>query len=140
MAFLETDIGFFPVTALAGHASFQTLVDLSGTLQSNIVIDGQPLATDDLGEISGEIKLSDSYQPYFGIGWGNVAEGKKIGFLFDIGVLKQGSGRVSLESDGTASGLQTFIDDLDEEAREIEDDISDYDFWPVVSAGVSIRF
>ena len=50
-------------------------------------VDNQPLATDDLGEISGEVKLSDSYQPYLGIGWGRVAGGKGgFSFTADIGV------------------------------------------------------
>lgn len=59
--------GGFRVTA--GMFKHTGGADFSGQLQGNIVVDGQPLATDDLGSIDGEVKLSDSYQPYVGIGW-----------------------------------------------------------------------
>lgn len=89
----------------------------------------------EIGQILGEVTFDDTV-PYFGIGWGNVARGKRFGFLVDLGVLVQGSGDVRLRSTQTAVSQA----DLDAEAREIERDISEYDLWPVISFGLAIRF
>jgi carbon monoxide dehydrogenase subunit G len=120
-------------------------VDLSGNLQSNIVIDGQPLATDDLGEISGEVELSDNYQPYIGIGWGRGAGGKG-GFSFsaDLGVAMLDP-NVTLEADVNAGGtnglsqaeLNRRLADLESDA---EDELDDLEFWPVLALGVNYAF
>jgi hypothetical protein len=73
--------------------------------------------------------------PYLGIGWGNAAVGKRVGFLFDLGVLRQGSGDVTLFSNFV------LVDpaDIEQEIVELEDDIDDYELWPVISFGVAIR-
>lgn len=134
--------GGFRVTA--GMFKQTGAVDLSGNLQSDIVVDGQPLATDDLGEISGEIKLSDSYQPYLGIGWGRVAGGK-AGFSFtaDIGVAMLDP-EVELEADvraGTNGLNQAELNQrLAEMEGDAEDELDDLELWPVLSVGVNYTF
>jgi hypothetical protein len=89
----------------------------------------------EIGTLNGDVGF-DSTAPYLGLGWGRLAGGKRLAFLFDLGVLRQGSGDVSLSS---STGL---IDpaDLEAEIAEIESDIEDYDLWPVVSFGLAIRF
>lgn len=47
----------------------------------------------------------------------------------------QGSADISLSSD---SGLVSQ-DDIDEEIEELEEKAEDYDFWPVISIGISFR-
>ena len=120
-------------------------VDLSGTLQSDIVIDGELLAVNDLGEIGGEVKLSDSYQPYIGIGWGRIAGGKP-GFTFtaDIGVAMLDpevdmSAQVNPGGDNgyTQQQLNDLLSDLEKDA---EDELDDYELWPVLSLGFNYTF
>ena len=135
--------GGFRVTA--GVFKQTGAVDLSGTLQSDIVVDGQPLATDDLGEISGEVKLSDSYQPYLGIGWGRIAGGKGgFSFTADIGVAMLDP---EVEFDATvntggSNGLSQA--DLDQRLAEMEadaeDELDELKLWPVLSVGINYRF
>jgi len=120
-------------------------VDLTGTLQSNIVIDGQPLATNDLGEIGGEISLSDSYQPYVGIGWGRGAGGKG-GFSFsaDLGVAMLDPS-VDLQADVNPGGdnnltqadLDLRLADLESDA---EDELDELKLWPVLAVGINYAF
>ncbi len=130
---------FFPLKGTfrltAGLLSNRNAVDLEAAPTVPIDIGGVPYPPADVGVLSGEIDF-DGTVPYFGIGWGNVARGKRVGFLVDLGFIRQGGGEVSLSS---STGL---VDqgDLDAEAAKIEDDIEDYDFWPIISFGLSIRF
>lgn len=135
--------GGFRITA--GMFKQTGAVDLTGTLQSNIVIDGEPLATGDLGDIGGEVKLSDTYQPYVGIGWGRVAGGKP-GFSFsaDIGVAMLDP-EVELEAQVNPGGpnglnqaeLDQRLSDLESDA---EDELDDLELWPVLAVGVNYTF
>jgi len=117
-------------------------VDFSGQLLGNIVVDGQPLATDDLGSIDGEVKLSDSYQPYLGIGWGRGAGGKGgFSFSIDLGVALLDPD-VDLEANvntgGTNSLNQAELDSrLAELESDAEDDLDDLEVWPVLALGVN---
>lgn len=135
--------GGFRVTA--GMFKQTGAVDLTGTLQSNIIVDGQPLATDDLGDISGEVKLSDSYQPYLGVGWGRGAGGKGgFSFTADIGVAMLDP-EVDLDADvnlGGSNGLsQAELDQrLAEMEADAEDELDDLKLWPVLAVGVNYAF
>jgi len=130
---------FFPLRGqfriTAGLFSNQTEMEVVSTPTGNIVIGGTIYTPAEVGTLSGTIDF-DPTAPYLGIGWGNVAKGKRIGFLFDAGLLLQGSGDVTL---GSSTGLVSFVD-LEAEIQEIEAGIEDYDFWPVLSFGLAIRF
>ena len=135
--------GGFRITAGAFRHTGE--VDLSGTLQSNIVVDGQPLATDDLGDIGGEVKLADSYMPYVGIGWGRGAGGEGgFSLTVDLGVAMLDP-EVELEADvnpGGTNGLsQAELDGLLKEMEgDAEDELDDYELWPVFAVGVNYAF
>jgi len=67
---------------------------------------------------------------------GNAASGPgRIKLVLDAGLLMQGSADISLSSD---SGLVSQ-DDIDAEIEELEEKAEDYDFWPVLSIGISFR-
>lgn len=118
-----------------GWFSNDNQVEIVARPNQDVEIGGTVYTPAQAGTLSGLVDF-DSGGPYFGIGWGNVARGKRVGFLFDFGVLEQGSPRVHLESDSpfVAQG------DLDQEEREIEQDIEDLEWWPVISFGLAIRF
>lgn len=111
-------------------------------------IGGVPVPVAILGTLDGVIEF-DPVVPYAGLGWGNaVGPGNKVGFVLDLGVMFQGKGEVTLTPDipadsplnsvpGAREALQIL---LDREEREIEEDIADYDLYPVVSIGISYRF
>lgn len=126
--------GTFRLTA--GLLANRNEIDLSAVPFEPVEIGGTTYQPSDVGTLSGGVEFDDT-APYFGIGWGNVARGKgRVGFLCDLGFVKQGSGDVVLR----ASNPAVSQSDLDAETAEIEDDIEDYDFWPVISFGLSIRF
>lgn len=96
------------------------------------------------------ITLGDGFKPYLGFGWGH-SPANKGGLLlsFDVGVLFQGSPDVDLKVRGTADLNGTPVDfsndptlqaEVREEEKELQDDLKDFDLYPVVSFGIGWRF
>src|SRR5262245_29717787 len=125
--------GNFRLTA--GFMRNRTAVDLTGTPTADTEIGDNTYTPAEIGTLSGDVTFKQDV-PYFGIGYGSAAKGPhRVKFLFDLGVLDQGSGEVSLTS---STGL-VQQSDLDQEIQDIEDDIGDYTLWPVLAFGVSFR-
>jgi len=89
--------------------------------------------------VNANVGWSKDFAPYLGIGWGNAADTDStfpIGFSLDIGAFYQGSPDVILtESTGTVSAA-----DIAAEAAQIESDLSDFKFFPVITVGIHISF
>ena len=118
-----------------GYFSNDTAFAIETTPEAPVDIGNGTYDPSQIGTLSGDVTFDDK-APYFGLGWGNVAKGKRVGFLVDLGIVKQGAGDVTMTS--SAGGVSQA--DLDAEIAEIEDDIADYDYWPVLSFGLAIRF
>jgi hypothetical protein len=136
--------GGFRLTA--GMFKNNGAADFSGTLLSNIVIDGEALATDDIsGSIGGEVSLSESYQPYIGIGWGRGAGGKGgLSFSADIGVALLDTSvdfDATVNAGGTNGLNQADLDRrLAQLEKDAEDDLDDFELWPVFAIGLNYAF
>ncbi|MEQ9012463.1 hypothetical protein [Algiphilus sp.] len=98
--------------------------------------------------------------PYLGIGWGNAASGQgKFYFKFEAGALFQGSPQASTAASGSACNTSTetcaltsfdvqsddpraqqFRVELERERRAIEEEIDEFDIYPVVSLSIGYRF
>jgi hypothetical protein len=110
-------------------------------------IGGVPVPVALVGTLNGKIDFNPTV-PYLGIGWGNaVADGKKVGFYVDAGVMFQGRGRVTLTpnipagsplDNPTARAALDIL--LQREEDDIEKKVADYTVYPVVSLGLSYRF
>jgi len=91
--------------------------------------------------------------PYFGIGWGRAFDASGWAMTFELGVLLLGDPSVTLDASGrvsspdinggnpfdVASSAQ-FQQDLERERQQLEDDIDDFTFYPVLNLGVSYAF
>ena len=119
--------------------------DVSGSLQSPIVVDGVTISPSDFegNTLSGSVDLADSYQPYLGIGWGRGAgDGPGLSLMFDVGValldpavtldatLASGSGLTQAEFDDALRGME----------EDAEADLDDLEIWPVLAVGLNFRF
>lgn len=91
----------------------------------------------------------DPVVPYAGLGWGNaVAANKKLGFFIDLGVVFQGKADVRLTPNipanspiNTTPGAREALDILlRREEQDLEDEVADYDLYPVLAIGVTYRF
>ena len=95
-----------------------------------------------VGRLRGSVE-TEPIAPYLGIGWGNaVSPGSRWRLAVDVGAFYQGEPEVSLTAEPLIPILvpDEFFEDLEEERREIEEDVSGYTVYPVVSIGLSYRF
>lgn len=111
-------------------------------------IGGVPVPVEILGTLNADAEW-DPIAPYVGLGWGNaVGTNQKVGFSFDLGAVFQGEADVELTPVLPADSpintnplareaLQIL---LEREERDLEEDVADYDIYPVVSIGVTYRF
>ena len=99
--------------------------DGNGTIGNNVYVNP---------DLHAEVTFN-TFAPYVGIGWGNpVGKDKRFGFSFDLGVVYQGSPKVKLTSSVVAQS------DLDIEQHDLEGEISDAKYYPVIGLGMSYKF
>jgi hypothetical protein len=88
---------------------------------------------EEIGELSGVLRMGEGLKPYAGIGFGNaVSTGKRLGFLMDIGVMFSGPPQFTM----TGSGM---VAPTAEEAAQIQQNLDWARFYPGVSLGISYR-
>lgn len=90
----------------------------------------------------GQLQSTTSFEdiaPYAGVGYDFEVFGK-VGLNLDIGLLWQGEGSVQIQADGLAADQPAFQMALELERLEIENEISDYKAWPVLSLGFVYNF
>jgi len=118
-----------------GYFSNRNDIELEAVPTEDIEIGDSTYTPAEVGTLDGGVDFKDS-AAYFGIGYGNAASGPgRVKLVLDAGLLMQGSADISLSSD---SGLVSQ-DDIDAEIEELEEKAEDYDFWPVLSIGISFR-
>ncbi|HET8946306.1 MAG TPA: hypothetical protein VFQ07_04935 [Candidatus Polarisedimenticolia bacterium] len=119
----------------AGWMHNRTGADLLGTPTENVEIGDTVYTPAEAGTISGDVSFKDS-AAYVGFGYGNAARGPgRVRFVLDVGALLQGTGEVTLTS---STGLVSQ-DDLAKEEQDLEDDLDDLSFYPVLALGISFR-
>ena len=110
----------------------------SGDNGAIIFIGGDPYPADAVGTVAAKASF-DSNSPYLGVGFDFTVLGK-VGMNLDFGVLWQGSPQVSIATDGLLTGDPIFEASLEAERAELENELSDYKAWPVVSLGFVFNF
>ncbi len=132
----------FRVTAGAFSNGNELKMTSQDTLGTDFNIGGIPFTSADVGALQ-SITSFGGTAPYLGVGFDFEMFGK-VGLNFDFGVLWQGEPNVSL----TATGLDTappqvqalLLPALEVERLELENEISDYKAWPVVSLSFVYNF
>jgi hypothetical protein len=113
-------------------------VGLSTFASAGTLVGTAPIGTSTT--LAANVKWAKEFAPYFGIGYGNAAEdeilGLPIGFSLDVGAFYQGSPTVTLTD---SSGLIPASDLLAEQL-EIQEDLKDFRFYPVITVGIHINF
>jgi len=103
----------------------------------NFDIGGLPFAPAEVGSLVSATSFSET-APYFGVGYDFEIFGK-VGLNFDFGLLWQGEPVVSL--DATNPSISTVLRDaLEAEEAQLQDEISDYKAWPVLSLSFVYNF
>lgn len=119
----------------------RNMADLDATPDTDTKIGDHTYTPEQIGELSGSIRFNN-FGPYIGLGYGNVVldADKTWGFVFDIGIMWQGTPTINLYSDGTMSGDPTFQSDLDQQKNDIQDKADYFRIYPVLSFGISYQF
>jgi len=112
----------------------------SPSVGSNVNLNGNSYDMSQIVSLDTKITF-DTIAPYFGIGWGNNAKDSGWGFTFDLGAMYHGVGEAKLTANGLNSSLSNqAVSDLLLEEENINDDLEDFQFYPVVSIGVNYSF
>lgn len=131
--------GFF---LSAGYAINNFSLDGTGSALS-----GQTVTIGDTSyNVDADVQLDASLEwdsaPTLSLGWGH-SPAKGFGFLFEVGAYFTGAPDVSLAGTGTVDGLDVsteIADDIAAEEKKLKEDVGDYDFLPMLQAGVTYRF
>jgi hypothetical protein len=137
-------LGPFRITA--GVIPNNNKIDLSGEPNGNgtFTINGVTYSAAQVGSLSGNVKPGNSIAPYLGIGYGNVWT-KGVNFYFDLGVMFQGSPKVSLQANCNptvvgAAQCAAIQNDVEAERQKVEDKVKKYQYFPVANIGITIGF
>jgi hypothetical protein len=106
-------------------------------------INGNPYNATDVTSVKGTMSFGN-VSPYLGIGWGNpVAKDKGWGMTTDIGVLFQGSPQTTLVATCSPTALPGACptqSDVDAQNAQMQNDLKNFKYWPVVSIGISYQW
>jgi hypothetical protein len=103
-------------------------------------IDGTQYQASNVGTLSGEYKYPNSIAPYLGIGIGKSTN-EGLGFNADLGVMFAGAPQVTLNASNPAfNNNPTTRSQIDNQARQTENDLRGFNVYPVISVGLSYGF
>lgn len=118
------------------------IYEARSTENTIVEVNGVPYPVALVGRIRA-VAMTDEVGPYVGIGFGNVfRSGSRFRVLFDIGAYGHGEPIVNLIAEPNP-GIPlppTFEADLAAEERSLQEDISEYEIYPVVSLSIAFRF
>ncbi len=106
---------------------------------SNVTIGDTSYTPAEVGVLTSTVGFKQT-APFLGLGWDWSRKKRHFGMSFDIGVLDQGSPRVTLRGSGTLLGDAAFQQDIAAEEAQLRDSLSDLDLLPYLTVGFVIRF
>lgn len=129
--------GSFRITA--GAMLNNNELTLTADPNATYDINGTIYDSTEFGNLEATVDF-EKIAPYIGLGLGYGAS-SGFSFTLDVGILFQGEPSVDMTSTGgSESNNPVFLDNLAQEEAAAEDDIKDFDVYPVISLGVSYRF
>jgi hypothetical protein len=124
----------------AGIVVNDSEVDLKADRAASLQIGDATYRADEITSLTGNVGFHN-VAPYVGIGWGNPFSGKKKwGFMLDLGIAFTGPPDLDLSASGPLADDPTFLANLERERQDVEDDLSDFNFFPVLALRFFYRF
>lgn len=127
-----------PFRVTAGLFSNSNELLLTSTESGTLEIGGVTYNASDVGTLTSRTSFDDT-APYLGFGYDFTLFGK-VGMILDLGVLWQGDPIVAVNADGILADNPAFMQSLEQERQELEDEVSNFKAWPVVSLGFVVNF
>lgn len=98
----------------------------------------------DIGTLDGSVDFDRGTAPFIGFGWGNPSARGRVGFVLEIGAIRQKSPITSLTVTCgpalTAPQCADLQNDAATEQAQLRETFDDMKWYPAISAGVSLRF
>ena len=129
-----------PFRVTVGAYSNSNELAMSSAETAGFDIGGSPYTLAEIGTVTATASFP-STSPYLGFGF-DFSLGGKVGLNLDFGVLWQGEATVTMTTDGALNNISdsTFLGLVNDERQELEDRLSDYKAWPVLSLGFVFNF
>ena len=107
-------------------------------------IDGVTYTTAEVADVDAAVDFNN-FAPYLGIGWGNAVKSAGWNFVADLGVMFQGTpnSTVTVDTTGTtlnAGQLATLQTHIANEKAQLDGELDNFKYYPVISIGASYRF
>jgi hypothetical protein len=129
-----------PFCITNGILSVDNEIELETVTNQNVVIGDNTYTPAQVGTLSDRVDVNGA-APYIGIGWGNlIGRDRRWGFYSDFGVAFADSPDVVLRANGTPAADPAFQADLAKEAKDITEDLEDFEVYPVISVGLCFLF
>lgn len=117
---------------LSGGVMYNGLEGRGGAVPSeNVEVGNNTYTPDEVGELNATVNFGSKVAPYVGLGFGNAVT-RKVGFLFDLGVIYAGAPNVDIEATG-------MLTPTAEEAPQMEQNLEWAQWYPIVSLGFNVR-
>ncbi|MBM0106060.1 hypothetical protein JM946_15105 [Steroidobacter sp. S1-65] len=114
-------------------------VDLTGAPSSSVTIGDTTYTPQQIGTLTGTV-TTDDFTPALSIGYGGTLA-KGLTFGAELGVLWQGEPTIeNLRGTGLLANAPQFEADIEREESRIEDELDDYELWPILQLKLSYRF
>lgn len=115
--------------------------DIDATGSGSYEIQGNTYNAATLGKLTGSVKW-DKVAPYLGIGYETgsfFGFSLPVGLAFDLGAMH--IGKPSIDYNATGAAANPYLqNDINKERKEVENQLGNAKWYPVVSAGVIVRF
>jgi len=93
-----------------------------------------------IGTLDGTVKIGKGAKPYVGLGWSKTPVNSGFGFFCDLGVIFMESPKVTMRSTGPIASDAGFQRDLRQEEQNVNDDLDEFKYYPVIQIGALYRF
>ncbi|WP_062262289.1 hypothetical protein [Endozoicomonas arenosclerae] len=103
-----------------------------------ITINGTAYTTDQIGNLESEMKFGDA-SPYLGVGFMGQIGRSDFYYGVDLGVLYQGEPDISL-STTSGSNIAGLSENLAAEQKRVEDELSNFRWYPVLTLAIHYAF
>lgn len=128
--------GFF---LSAGYSMNSFELDINGSGTGTVEIGN---VTYDAADITIDGNIAWQNAPSLSLGWGH-SPAKGLGFMLELGAYFTGAANAKLDGTCTPTiGIECigFDDALKDEEKKLQDDVADFEFLPVLQAGITYRF
>lgn len=129
-------------TLTGGYFFGDRSLDLSARPTEPVEIGDETFTPSEVGTLSANTDLGSS-APYVGLGWDGTVYGDGGGFhgFIRLGVLFSGTPEVELSATGgTLTGDPTFQEELAREEQNLQDEVDQFEVYPVINLGLSWGF